>query len=499
MKSGISNVAAKMAIILTIFSLIGIAPNDLSAFDMSDNVSINGYIRQRFSFNMEDPVETSSDDQFELSMARTTLLLDCKANFDFANFTVVGRLDREFVTDYLQDLEDMSGVDMRRFYENSEFREYYADLKFGHRVKARLGKQQIVWGRTDFFTTMDILHGQDYTWRSFLEPENESLRKPLVFANVNIMVPEASGFLQLVWRPGLDDQEDIGNTYDMSGGRWALQPNKGVNFLASVPYNYHHNKGDADNDSFGLRWTQNISDLEYSLAYYHGFVQDPVVNSALAPYGDAPKNGFAEFIFPEIDLFGANITYYWPWADIVMRAEIAYIFDQPYNVGQNGLGGAFPGIDGIVEKDTIKWMFGFDKNVDFVKTFLFASRPGFFNVQFHETWIQDFEEDDDIVRLAGYGGHKAEHGTLVTSILGWNYRHDTINPQLAGGMDLTHGGWFIIPSVEFVYKNNWRLRVEYDLFEADDSKKPGEIENETFLMGWFDNNDQLYVRLTYQF
>jgi hypothetical protein len=50
-----------------------------------------------------------------------------------------------------------------------------------------------------------------------------------------------------------------------------------------------------------------------------------------------------------------------------------------------------------------------------------------------------------------------------------------------------------------VWGDNWRLRLEYDLFLEDSSKLPGEIEKDTALLGYFANNDQFYIRLTYQF
>src|SRR5690606_25407059 len=139
-------------------------------------------------------------------------------------------------------------------YNNSELRELYIDFPVGDRLNFRLGKQQIVWGETDFFRAMDVVHGFDYRWRSFVEPESDELRKPLILANMRIQIPEAQGSLQAFIRPGLDRGKDIGNTYDLSGGRWANQPNKGVDFFgpSAVPgmdlthYDYHHPAGDVD-------------------------------------------------------------------------------------------------------------------------------------------------------------------------------------------------------------------------------------------------------------
>jgi hypothetical protein len=401
----------------------------------------------------------------------------------------------------------MSGADLERFYNNAEFREYYVNFRPWDKVNMRLGKQQVVWGRTDFFQAMDIIHGYDYSWRSFLEGENEYLRKPLVMANTEISVPDANGVLQLIWVPGEDfnKKEDFGHTYDLSGGRYALQPNKGADFLTGgVPYNYRHSKADAQDDHAGLRWSGYAGPVEYSFCYFYGNNQDPVVNSIFNPFYDAPVNEFAEFIFPKISLVGGTANYYIELTDMVVRTEFAYTFNKPYNVGQNffipGTDINLPGFGGIKRYDTAKIMFGFDKPMGFVKPLFGARKDGFFTMQAFTNYIVDYDKDeDDIVRLAGYGDAYDEFDTMVTAVLGWNYAGDTINPQLAGGIHANTGESFIIPSLSFVFGNNWRLYTEYTLWLAKHSKDPGEVENKTNLVGWFKNNNQLYMRLSYIF
>jgi len=142
---------------------------------------------------------------------------------------------------------------------------------------------------------MDVVHGFDYRWRSFLEREGDELRKPLILLNGKVDVPEANGSLQVLVRPGWDRDRDIGNTYDLSGGRWALQPNKGVDFLAPglLRYNYHHSSGDVDDVTGGLRWSGTGGPVNYSVAYLKTFSNDPVVNSSFVPYGTAPAAGSA--------------------------------------------------------------------------------------------------------------------------------------------------------------------------------------------------------------
>ena len=64
-------------------------------------------------------------------------------------------------------------------YDSTELRELYTTFTLGDRFHFKLGRQQVVWGETDFFRAMDIIHGYDLRWRSFLELENEELRRLL--------------------------------------------------------------------------------------------------------------------------------------------------------------------------------------------------------------------------------------------------------------------------------------------------------------------------------
>lgn len=463
--------------------------------------SIGGYLREHISINLQNPPETKENDRWNLSMARTSLQLEADGSKGDIKVHAVGRIVGEMNTDYLKRLENLGAANGQLMdkYNVSELRELFIELSPLPRTTLRLGKQQIVWGETDFFHAMDIVHGYDFTWRSFLEPENEDYRKPLILANAMIQVPEIKGTLQLYLRPAFDRDKDIGNTYDLFGGRWANQPNKGVNFLSLLPYNFRHPDGDTRDLTWGVRWFGVAGPVNYSLAYLRSFGPDPVVNSAFAPSGTTTTLGsLGEFIFPKVDVYGLTLNTYSGAADAVFSAEVAYTKKQFFNVGPNFFGGVLPGFGGIIKKDTVRSMLRMDKDLH-LSTVLGTSKDPFFSVQFFDTWVLGFNENDGIVDTAGFGGAKKEHSTLVTVILGLNYMQNRINPQLAGGYDLTYGGGFVIPSVSFAFGDKWRLNAEADLFFPKHSKGSGQIENGTHIIGYFAHNDQLSIRLTRQF
>ena len=488
----------------------------------------SGDVSEALSVNMQNPPETPQDDKNKLSMARTTVHLNMDANVN-ENVSFVTKLRgvKEANLDYLKNLQKVGanaadGLKLKDTYGRSSIREAFVDFKYD-RMMLRFGKQQVAWGETDFFQSMDMVHGYDFTWRSFLEPANEELRKPLVMANLTLQVPEVDGKVQLLYRPGKWNRDDvIGNTYDVFGGRWANQPNKGVDFRTITPYNYRQNGADAQDDTWGIRWSGSVKEINYSLSYMKTFNSNPVISPAgnrnflnaigvpafvgtnSTPFAGTTPIGFAgEVIYPKIELYGLTAAGYSAVADAVFSTEISYIKDYAYNYGYgSGLSIILgPGFDGVKQKNLVKAMIRMDKNLAFTQSWLGTEKPAFFSVQLFDTWIKDFHKSENVVQLVGFGQPSKEHSALLTIIFATSYANGTIGPELVAGHDVTYGGGFIVPSVAFQYGKDWRFKVEYDYFYNDGERNKGNAatERNTALFGYFAHNNQLYLKATYQF
>lgn len=550
-----------VAVMMTATSFSGVT----SAADEGffDGWEANGYLRQYISVNLENPylgdpktlgadlsTQRKGNYRYDISMLRTVGKLDLFKDLGSSQLFISGRASREYETNYLKDIQEVmddyvklygnrrkSSVNlMDDVYNNIELREMWWQTDIRPTSTLKLGKQQVVWGETDFFQSLDVVHGYDFRWRSFLEGENEDVRKGLWMANFMERFDSVDGQLQLIYIPGrVNRAVDQHSSYDVEGGRWANNPNKGITFDtavfgADVPYAYDHKSGNLDDDDFGLRWSGLWNDWGYSLAWFQGNSRAPVINPNpgrngngvngdrfLGAYkGDFSSNPFnatgapgadgqiaGELIFPRIDVFGVTANRYVESIDSVFSTEISYIPNAPYNAGvaSSLVGGCgfFPGFCGIKEKNVVKTMFRFDKQVN-LQSLLGTSRPSFFSMQLFDTWITNFNKSDGLVNGAGFSGKTKEHSTIVTGILAMNYWNDRINPTLAVGGDLSYGGGFIIPSVDYVLGDHWRFKVEADIFfDKKNQKKPLQNFNDTNLFGYFAGNDQLAMRITYQF
>lgn len=500
--------ALTLALAVSIGSTQVLAADDqgAGAGDGDGTFHLGGYVRGWLSFNMQNMPETRQNDKGKLSMQRESLLLDADASKGPFTFKAVARVDREQMTSFEKNLQNAplnagaSEGGLENSYNRGDIRELYVDWKVNDRFKMRLGKQQIVWGESDIFQAMDLVNGFDKRWGPVLE-DLEDTRKPLIMGNFMVNVPELDGGLQVLVRPGLDRFKDIGNTIDFSGGRNAGQPNRGTDTLSVVNYDYKHPDGDMRKTTGGLRWTGIAGPVSYSLAYLKTFNANPVYNPIFNPFKKVPSGLLGDFIYPEIDVYGASVTGYSPAVDGVLSAELAYTRDAPFNIGTNGCFGGLvpiPGCGGIIKKDTIRSMLRMDKSLK-LNSLIGSIDPAFFSVQLFDTWIRDFNSNDDIVAAVTYGKGMKKHSTMLTVILGLNYDYNNINPTLALAADLSYGGGLVVPAIEFVLGDKWRLKAEADIFLYKHDKQPGEIENQTAGFGIAAHGNQLIFRVSRQF
>ncbi|PWC52533.1 DUF1302 family protein [Azospirillum sp. TSO22-1] len=474
-------------------------------------LSVNGYLRQWMSFNLNDMPETPDNDRWRVSMARSQLRLDTTLTMPGVKFFASGRGVAEAETGWQRDLERMGangGHDLMRKYNALELREAWAESAFD-RLTLRLGKQQVVWGETDFFVASDMVHGFDYSWRAMLETENEELRKPLILANAIVQIPEADGSLQAFVRPGLDRGRDIGNTFDTWGGRWSPQPYRGFWRDGLVGRDARHPDGDVRDPTYGVRWRGLAGDVNYSLLHLRTFRPDPIVNPAVNPVGGRQPAGLlGDDYHPVVNVYGATASGYAPPVDAVLSAEVAYIPNMPYNFDSLGGTGLYPGFlagllppnaVGVRKTDLVRWMLRSDFNVD-LRSVLGTDGTSFLSFQLFDSWHPNLKGSDNLLYWPGFQTKLKEHAFTLTGVLQLSYLNDTVKPGLAAGWDISYGGGFVIPSIDYIVGDHLRLRAEADFFFAKRAQRSqAAASDQVGFISFFDNNSQFVLRATYQF
>jgi hypothetical protein len=166
-----------------------------------------------------------------------------------------------------------------------------------------------------------------------------------------------------------------------------------------------------------------------------------------------------------------------------------------------GLALDVPGLGPVIEKDTLKIMIGADKNLNWTMNTLGTSRPAFWTMQLFDTWVLNFDRDDDIVENFGFGASRREHQTFLTNAFVFPYKYDTVTPGIAFGVDLGSFDSFLIPSLDLSMGDHWRVRFEANLFFPTHVERDnlGMTDTKTRTLGTLHNRDQFVARITYQF
>jgi hypothetical protein len=208
--------------------------------------------------------------------------------------------------------------------DENELRELYMDITAG-RHWLRIGKQQIVWGKTDFFRLQDIPNSIDFGRHGFYD-NWEDARIPQWSTRYQYQVGSFGPFdniaLELVWL--WDDFEPTGlgqggepwanpfgenlrlfsQFFDASGvwgGQLGLDPWGSQNFTRGTQALWKENKygSSISNSELGWRLEWRYKDWRFALTHWYGFDDNGYLHminpwSAWEPYPGRPYRGLLE-------------------------------------------------------------------------------------------------------------------------------------------------------------------------------------------------------------
>lgn len=222
---------------------------------------------------------------------------------------------RRFSSDEREDLR----------FENN-IREAYVDLK-APPFSFRLGRQQVVWGETDFFRALDIVNPLDLTWHFFYELEWEDIRIPLWMIRgiyeVGSVGPFTDVFLEALWIPGDVRKTRISLDPRRPWGIRVLVPNTAFlpgEGLADLTIQRRERLPDrrVENSEFGARLKGFVGGVDVSLNYLYAFSDDAgsKIRTDLTEIGPPLSAGAAahlilplDLVFPRGHMVGLSANY----------------------------------------------------------------------------------------------------------------------------------------------------------------------------------------------
>ncbi len=372
-------------------------------------------------------------------------------------------------------------------------RELYVDAILpqddGSEWAFRLGRQQVVWGRTDLFRVLDVLNPVDFS-RHNIYDELEDIRIPMwmltaekrwgptgVFGDLNFQVVwnfdkfrphnlgqggtpyailQAGDFFR-----GMNNCWDNGCTVaNFAGGSVATDfPRQTIGIRKA-----HLPSWSLDNGQLGLKLEGTYESVGFSLNYLHYRSQLPSLRGGIPARNPFLPNGLDlgtgevggdliprdyliafDIHFPRINLYGGSLDFYVDAIKSVFRVEAAYTSGEEFaNTLEPKL---------YSESDVARWVLGWDRPT-FIP-FLNKRRAFLLSAQLFGQHLLDHEEEK--VNGIDVGMPDHEDNYIMTVLLkGW-YKADTISPQVIVAHDFEGEATTVAPSVDWLISNNWRL------------------------------------------
>jgi hypothetical protein len=397
--------------------------------------------------------------------------------------------DRGCIQGYLD--KDSNELRFQEFNDRADFiRELYADFDInfanGNILSTRVGKQQVIWGRTDLFRVLDVINPVDFS-RNNIYDELEDIRIPMWMVRTDYRMGPTEVFdglafddlnFQVVWNFDKFRPHDIGqcgqpNVILDAGcffrGMNNLWENGGTvaNFAGATPdgglatdfgpgqigiRKAHMPSWSLSNTQLGLKMEGVYGDLGFSLnaLTYRSQLPSlrggiPAQNAFTGETGVWPSLIAFDIHFPRVNLVGGSLDYYSQGIDTVFRVETAYTSGEEFaNTLRERL---------YSESDVLRYVIGADKNI-FIPA-LNESQAFLFSGQIFGQHILDHEREQRTYGEAGIPDW--EHNWTATLLIKGFYMNGRLSPQLITAHDFRAQATALAPSVEWLVTDRFKL------------------------------------------
>ncbi len=356
-----------------------------------------------------------------------------------------------FLYDAVYDVEnDLHVADEDEYRLAAKLREGFVDLTFDA-VDIRLGKQQVVWGKTDGFRITDLVNPLDL--KEFGLADFIDSRIPLWMAKIDYYVATDFAFQFLVI-PELEFTQ-----LAHAGSEYALaNPAYPAGVIPNVQKTDTPEEG-LDNTEYGLRFSGYYEGWDFSVNYLYTWDDLPTVRKSLNP-----STGVLTLSPKHERLHVVGGTFATVMLDSVVRGEVAAHLGKYFDVTDM----AAP--DMVVDKPFLNYALAVERDL-FDISWL---------VQFLQEAILDYEDaisDDEIA-------------TTFTLRAAKSFINETLEFEFTAAYGVNDQEFLLRPALNYDLADSTKLTLGVDVFEGDD---------DTSLFGQFDDKDRFYAEVVYSF
>lgn len=382
----------------------------------------------------------------------------------------------------LRELETPEFNDRLDFLREAYMRKTFT-LADGSDLFVKVGKQQVVWGRTDLFRVLDVINPVDYS-RNNIYDELQDIRIPMWIAQAEWRLGGSETMqernLQVVWnfdqfRPnnlgqcgtanvmldagcllrGLKTMWDYGGTVANFAGNGTIATDFGPHQIGLR--NVHLPEWSLKNTQLGVKYeavTQ--SGLNFSLNALTYRSQNPslrafnhsanLVNPFTGEVGATASHLIAfDMHFPRVNLIGGSMDFQIPAAKAAVRVEAALTEGEEFpNTARKEL---------YSKSKVFRSVIGVDRPT-FIP-FISTSTATLISAQLFYQQILDHEEHDG--PLGKYGMIDWKHNVLGTLLVRGTLANGRVFPQLILARDFRAKAWAVAPQVDWIVSDDLTL------------------------------------------
>ncbi|MBR9912787.1 MAG: DUF1302 family protein [Gammaproteobacteria bacterium] len=338
-------------------------------------------------------------------------------------------------------------------------------LDNGDVVSVKLGKQQVVWGKTDLFRVLDVINPVDYS-RHNIYDELEDIRIPQWMVTAEWRMGSTATFddsnFSILWnfdefRP--NNLGTCGQPYKIldAGCFFSAYINLadlGAPYSNNVPiiHDVEDPNWSLSNTQFGFKWEGVYGDATFSVNALHYRQQLPSLHfrkhpvAALAAAGLPAPDGVFDIRFPRVTLLGGAFDYYSMATDATWRIELAYTEGEELPRDTNG------------HKATsmARYVIGMDKNL--IIPALKARSAFLISAQLFGEHILDHVADMP----------NDEDNWIATLLFkGW-YMNNRLSPQIIIAHDVAAKSTVVAPSISWTPDNHWTFNLALNVKSGGD-------------------------------
>jgi len=318
---GLGQLVARCVLAVAVVTLV--AADAEAVLSLRHDLEVEGFLEAKTA------IRTPQFQGADLVMQRNTVQLEGRWEFlrsgNLFGFST-GRLEQGSLTvinrnvyDSVYDVrgsyrERFSDEDRDRLRYEANIREAYGEFLLPP-VTLRLGRQQVVWGETDFFRALDVINPLDYRWHFYYEP----------FEDIRVPVSMVRGIYDIGKLPFLDEVfvEGIWIPGDYSPTKISLDPRRPWGFFGqgvresantiivggevfdfSTAVTNDGPSFSLKNSELAFRLKGLLGPVDFSLNYFWTISADagPKVQQDLATVGPPERSGSVGTVVLPVDL-----------------------------------------------------------------------------------------------------------------------------------------------------------------------------------------------------